>query len=158
MYSNPCMNDNLPALPALAPGRYRHYKGGEYEVLGVVRHSESLEPLVLYRPLYNNSGSWVRPFAMFLEPVEHGGRRQPRFSLVTAGTPATEEELAATVQRMEAKLSFSQSPAVPQLMQLYWALATRFEQDLAACARDVSLAKAGALMLLQATVQAEGAP
>ena len=73
-------NDALPALPAIATGRYRHYKGGEYEVLGVVRHSETLEPLVLYRPLYNDSGMWVRPFAMFLEAVEHQGRVQPRFA------------------------------------------------------------------------------
>ena len=79
------MTDDLPALPSLQPGRYRHYKGGEYEVLGVVRHSETLEPLVLYRPLYNQTGAWVRPFAMFLETVEHQGRRQPRFSLVDAG-------------------------------------------------------------------------
>jgi hypothetical protein len=76
--------NDLPELPSIQPGRYRHYKGGEYEVLGMVRHSESLEPLVLYRPLYNDSGAWVRPFRMFLEPVEHGGRVQPRFSLVTA--------------------------------------------------------------------------
>ena len=87
------MANDLPELPSIQLGRYRHYKGGEYEVLGVVRHSESLEPLVLYRPLYNNSGSWVRPFGMFLEPVEHEGKRQPRFSLVTAGSAANEEEL-----------------------------------------------------------------
>jgi hypothetical protein len=59
----------LPDLPTLPTGRYRHYKGGEYEVLGVVRHSETLEPLVLYRPLCNDSGMWVRPYAMFLETV-----------------------------------------------------------------------------------------
>ena len=53
--------DDLNPLPALTAGLYRHYKGGEYEVLGVVRHSETLEPLVLYRPLYNDSGLWVRP-------------------------------------------------------------------------------------------------
>lgn len=73
------MADDLDALPHLPLGRYRHYKGGEYEVLGVVRHSESLEPLVLYRPLHNNSGHWVRPFAMFLETVEHEGVKQARF-------------------------------------------------------------------------------
>ena len=73
------MND-LPPLPTIEPGRYRHYKGGEYEVLGVVRHSETLEPLVLYRPLYNQSGLWVRPFSMFLEPIEFNGTVQPRFS------------------------------------------------------------------------------
>ena len=74
---------DLPALPHIALGRYRHYKGGEYEVVGVVRHSESLEPMVLYRPLHGQSGMWVRPFAMFSEQVEHEGRRQPRFSLVS---------------------------------------------------------------------------
>lgn len=74
------MSHDLPELPSIQPGRYRHYKGGEYEVLGVVRHSESLEAMVLYRPLYNDSGYWVRPFRMFLETVEQEGRRQPRFS------------------------------------------------------------------------------
>ncbi|GAB4061929.1 DUF1653 domain-containing protein [Uliginosibacterium sediminicola] len=73
-------SDDLAPLPSIAPGRYRHYKGGEYEVLGVVRHSESLEPMVLYRPLYNDSGSWVRPFAMFLEELEIDGQRVPRFA------------------------------------------------------------------------------
>lgn len=76
------MNDDLPALPTIPLGRYRHYKGGEYEVLGVVRHSESLAPLVLYRPLYHDTGLWVRPFSMFVEPVTHGGTVQPRFSRV----------------------------------------------------------------------------
>ncbi len=149
---------DLPPLPSIKLGRYRHYKGGEYEVVGVVRHSESLEPLVLYRPLYNDSGTWVRPFAMFLEPVEHAGRSQPRFSLVTAGASPTEDELAATVRRMEAKLSASESATVQQLMQFYRLLAVRFEQDLVACARDVYLAKASALMLVQAAAQTHGAP
>ena len=73
---------DLPALPHIEPGLYRHYKGGEYELIGVVRHSESLEPLVLYRPLHGKSGMWVRPFAMFSEQVEHEGKHQPRFSFV----------------------------------------------------------------------------
>ena len=73
---------DLPPLPEAMPGRYRHYKGGEYELVGVVRHSETLEPLVLYRPLYNDSGLWVRPYAMFFGEVEHDGRRQPRFALL----------------------------------------------------------------------------
>ena len=72
--------DDLPALPATPLGRYRHYKGGEYEVIGVARHSETHEPLVVYRPLYNSSGWWVRPHAMFFESVDVGGRAQPRFS------------------------------------------------------------------------------
>lgn len=78
-------NELLPPLPTITPGRYRHYKGGEYEVIGVVRHSETLEPMVLYRPLYNASGNWVRPLGMFLETVEHEGQIRPRFSLICQG-------------------------------------------------------------------------
>jgi hypothetical protein len=74
---------DLPPLPYIELGRYRHYKGGEYEVLGVVRHSESLEPMVLYRPLYDESGMWVRPFAMFAGQVEFSGVQQPRFAFVS---------------------------------------------------------------------------
>ncbi len=73
---------DLPPLPATPLGRYRHYKGGEYEVIGVARHSETLEPLVVYRPLYAKSGLWVRPHTMFFELVDVDGRWQPRFSLV----------------------------------------------------------------------------
>ena len=75
------MND-LPPLPAARPGRYRHYKGGAYELIGVARHSETLEPLVVYRPLYNASGLWVRPHAMFFETIEVEGRTLPRFAWV----------------------------------------------------------------------------
>ena len=69
----------LPALPDVKPGRYRHYKGGEYEVIGVARHSETHEPLVVYRPLYDATGLWVRPCAMFFEQVNVEGRTQARF-------------------------------------------------------------------------------
>ena len=72
----------LPPLPPVPLGRYRHYKGGEYEVVGVARHSETLEVLVVYRPLYNATGLWVRPYAMFFEDVDHEGRRQARFAPV----------------------------------------------------------------------------
>ena len=64
------------------PGKYRHFKGGEYEVLGVARHSETDEPLVVYRPLYDDTGLWVRPAAMFLENVAVDGETRPRFSYV----------------------------------------------------------------------------
>lgn len=64
---------------ALSPGRYRHFKGGEYEVLGVARHSEGLEDMVVYRPLYNDTGLWVRPLSMFTQTVERDGKTQPRF-------------------------------------------------------------------------------
>lgn len=78
------------SLPATIPlGRYRHYKGKDYSVLGFARHSETLETLVLYVPLYGEGGYWVRPLAMFLETVTFEGRPVPRFSLVdpAAGTP-----------------------------------------------------------------------
>lgn len=64
-----------------APGRYRHYKGQEYEVIGCARHSETEEWLVVYRTCYGDCGLWVRPLSMFVEEVELGdGRRVPRFS------------------------------------------------------------------------------
>jgi hypothetical protein len=73
------MSHELPPLIETQKGRYRHYKGGEYEVLGTVRHSETLEPLTLYRALYGEQGLWVRPAAMFNEEVVIDGVRQPRF-------------------------------------------------------------------------------
>ena len=76
--------DTLPPLPHTPTGHYRHYKGNAYEVVGAVRHSETLEALVLYRPLYNDSGLWVRPYAMFLETVELDGAQVPRFAPITA--------------------------------------------------------------------------
>ena len=76
--TNTRMSD-LPAMPATPLGRYRHYKGGDYEVIGVARHSETLEALVVYRPLYDASGWWVRPHAMFFEPIEVDGQMQARF-------------------------------------------------------------------------------
>ena len=70
----------LPPLPAEPrPGRYRHYKGREYRVLGIARHSETLEPLVVYQPLYGEAALWVRPVGMFCESVEQDGARVPRF-------------------------------------------------------------------------------
>jgi hypothetical protein len=72
----------LPPLPSTPLGRYRHNKGGQYEVIGVARHSETHEPLVVYRPLYNDSGWWVRPHAMFFETVLVDGVPCPRFEKV----------------------------------------------------------------------------
>ena len=71
--------EELSALPDTHLGRYRHFKGGEYEVIGVARHSETHEPLVVYRSLYNATGWWVRPHAMFFETVEVDGVRRARF-------------------------------------------------------------------------------
>jgi hypothetical protein len=78
------MND-LTDLPDTPLGRYRHYKGGEYEVVGAVRHSETTEALVLYRALYGEGGLWVRPHAMFFENVLIDGRWQPRFERLPDG-------------------------------------------------------------------------
>jgi hypothetical protein len=75
-------DDDLPTLIATPPGRYRHYKGGEYEVIDTVRHSETLEPMTLYRALYGQRGLWVRPAAMFGETVQIDGVDRPRFSLI----------------------------------------------------------------------------
>jgi hypothetical protein len=84
-------SDSLPSKPALPPlpveprpGRYRHYKGREYRVLGLARHSETNEPLVVYQTLYGDRGWWVRPLAMFVETVPEGpgGSLVPRFAFV----------------------------------------------------------------------------
>ena len=63
-------------------GRYRHFKGGEYEVTGVAKHSETGEPMVVYRALYGEGGLWVRPEAMFLELVERDGKTFARFEYI----------------------------------------------------------------------------
>lgn len=62
-------------MESIKPGRYRHFKGKEYEVLGVARHSETEEELVVYRALYGNFGLWVRPVSMWNETVERDGKR-----------------------------------------------------------------------------------
>ena len=63
----------------IRPGRYRHFKGKEYQVLGVAVHSETLEPMVVYRALYGEGGLWVRPASMWSEQVERDGYSGPRF-------------------------------------------------------------------------------
>ena len=63
-------------------GRYRHFKGMEYEVLGIAKHSETLEEMVVYRALYGDGGLWVRPAAMWNEMVERDGKTFPRFSYI----------------------------------------------------------------------------
>lgn len=63
----------------IQPGRYRHYKGKDYEVLGVARHSETEDEFVVYRALYGDRSLWIRPAAMFLETVVIEGQPRPRF-------------------------------------------------------------------------------
>lgn len=63
-------------------GKYRHFKGKEYEVIGIAKHSETLAPMVVYRALYGEGGLWVRPAEMWNEIVERDGKRFPRFTYI----------------------------------------------------------------------------
>ena len=67
------------AVLAIRPGRYRHFKGNAYEVVGIARHSETEEPMVVYRALYGDGGLWVRPVEMWNETVERNGKVYRRF-------------------------------------------------------------------------------
>jgi hypothetical protein len=67
---------------SIQPGRYRHYKGGDYIVIGVARHSETEEELVVYRTDYGEKSLWVRPRSMFVEKVIVDGRELPRFEFI----------------------------------------------------------------------------
>ena len=69
-------------MESIKPGRYRHFKGKEYEVLGVARHSETEEELVVYRALYGDFGLWVRPVSMWSETVERDGKTFRRFAYI----------------------------------------------------------------------------
>lgn len=69
-------------MEEIKPGRYRHFKGNEYEVLYLAKHSETLEPMVVYRALYGERGIWVRPAAMWSELVERDGQVYPRFRYI----------------------------------------------------------------------------
>lgn len=66
----------------LKKGKYRHFKGMEYELIGVARHSETLEPMVVYRALYSEGGLWVRPASMWSEWVDREGYHGPRFQYI----------------------------------------------------------------------------
>ncbi|WP_041713199.1 DUF1653 domain-containing protein [Paraglaciecola sp. T6c] len=67
---------------SIAVGKYRHYKGNDYEVIGVATHSEDDSELVVYRPMYGDRGLWVRPLSMFEETVEVNGQTMPRFRFI----------------------------------------------------------------------------
>ena len=66
----------------IKPGKYRHFKGNYYEVIGIAHHSETMEELVVYRALYGEQGLWVRPAAMWTETVDRDGYHGPRFQYV----------------------------------------------------------------------------
>ena len=69
-------------MNSIEPGRYRHFKGAEYTVIGVARHSETQERFVVYSPEYGEKALWVRPLSMFAETVEVDGRQVPRFAKI----------------------------------------------------------------------------
>lgn len=75
-------------MTVVSPGRYRHYKGNFYEVVGIARHSETEEELVVYRKLYGDHSLWVRPLGMFMENVQVDGCSVPRFERMES--PAAE--------------------------------------------------------------------
>jgi len=76
-----CLTEQVSKM-SVEKGIYKHYKGNKYQVIGVARHSESEDYLVVYRPLYGDRGLWVRPLHMFIEEVEVEGQMQPRFELI----------------------------------------------------------------------------
>ena len=78
----------------LQPGLYQHYKGPKYRVLGVARHSESEELVVVYQALYGDGGLWVRPLSMFNEQVEVNGTPVPRFALIEAQSTSFEPDMS----------------------------------------------------------------
>ncbi len=69
-------------MDEIKPGRYRHFKGNEYEVIGLARHSETQEEMVVYRALYGDFGLWVRPARMWNETVERDGKAFRRFTYI----------------------------------------------------------------------------
>ena len=69
-------------MEEIRPGKYRHFKGGLYRVVGMARHSETLQPMVVYEALYGSGGLWVRPAEMWQEWVERDGYAGPRFTLI----------------------------------------------------------------------------
>lgn len=81
-YTNAALSKNDDTTDDVQPGRYRHFKGNEYQVISVARHSETQEPMVVYRALYGDRGMWVRPVSMWNEIISRDGWTGPRFAPV----------------------------------------------------------------------------
>ena len=102
------------AVQTIKPGRYRHFKGNEYEVVGVARHSETEEPLVVYRALYGEGGLWVRPAEMWNEIVERNGKTYRRFYRLDR------IERVEKYERLFNEASVSHDPEKLRLLEAYY--------------------------------------
>lgn len=89
---------NEKTKPSLKMGRYRHYKGGEYDVISIAQHSETREPLVVYRCLYDGNSWWVRPLEMFCETVTIDGELMPRFAFIGNTENEVESKIESEVK------------------------------------------------------------
>ena len=97
------------------PGKYIHFKGNEYEVIGTALHSETEEEIVVYRALYGDGGLWVRPAAMWNEMVEHNGRRVQRFT-------HEDDYVAEPVREHELPVGIHKHSTPPEKIELFLSL------------------------------------
>jgi hypothetical protein len=104
-------------MNSLRPGIYKHYKGNLYQVMEVATHSETLEKVVVYRPLYGERALWVRPLAMFVEEVEINGVMVPRFAWQSAG-PAPEAIKAPAAQARPLARTVTPAPAATPISNM----------------------------------------
>ena len=102
------------AVQTIQPGRYRHFKGNAYEVVGIARHSETEEPLVVYRALYGEGGLWVRPAEMWNEIVERSGKTYRRFYRLDR------IERVEKYERLFNEASVSRDPEKLRLLDAYY--------------------------------------
>ena len=102
------------AVQTIQPGRYRHFKGNEYEVVGIARHSEIEEPVVVYRALYGEGGLWVRPADMWNETVERDGKTYKRFYHLDR------IERVEKYERLFDEAATSRDPVKLQLLDAYY--------------------------------------
>ena len=102
------------AVQAIRPGRYRHFKGNAYEVIEIARHSETLEPMVVYRALYEDGGMWVRPAEMWNETVERGGQTYRRFYCLDR------IERVEKYERLFNEASLTHNPYTLRLLDAYY--------------------------------------
>ena len=100
------------AIKTILPGIYQHYKGNYYEALYIARHSETLEPMVVYKALYGDGGIWARPASMWNETVEHEGQTVPRFKKLSL------EERVSFYERLFDEVSAAKDSSVSDIKQM----------------------------------------